>query len=109
MNIFYRKSKKECGKMDMKIINEILDIRETIFEGSPEQGFECDILLPDYCPDVRRILKCHVSPKVSQGYQNGDKVVRLDGPVSFFQVFHMVRIISYSWFAIRGSWFACQP
>lgn len=60
--------------MDMKIINEILDIRETIFEGSPEQGFECDILLPDYCPDVRRILKCHVSPKVSQCYQNGDKV-----------------------------------
>ncbi len=26
----------------------------------------------------------------------GREVVRLDGPVSFFQVFHMVRIISYS-------------
>ncbi len=64
--------------MDMKIINDTLDIRETIFEGSPEQGFECDILLPDYCPDVRRILKCHVTPKVSQCYQNGDRV-NVDG------------------------------
>lgn len=64
--------------MDLKIIKETLDVRETIFEGNPEQGFECDILLPDYCPDIRRILKCHISPKISQCYQNSDKV-NVDG------------------------------
>ncbi len=73
--------------MDMKIINETLDIRETIFEGNPEQGFESDILLPDYCPDVRRILKCHVTPKVSQCYQNGDKV-NADGFI-FVKVYYL--------------------
>lgn len=73
--------------MDLKIINETIDIRETIFEGSPEQGFECDILLPDYCPDVRRILKCHVTPKVSQCYQNGDKA-NIDGFI-FIKIYYL--------------------
>ena len=73
--------------MDLKIINETIDIRETIFEGSPEQGFECDILLPDYCPDVRRILKCHVTPKVSQCYQNGDKA-NIDGFI-FVKIYYL--------------------
>ena len=43
--------------MDLKITNETIDTNVTVFEGKPEQGFESDILLPDYCPDVRRILK----------------------------------------------------
>ncbi len=73
--------------MDLKIVNTALDIRETIFEGNPEQGFESDIILPDYCPDVRRILKCHVTPKVSQCYQNG-KDVNIDGFI-FVKIYYL--------------------
>ncbi len=73
--------------MDLKIVNTTLDIRETIFEGNPEQGFESDIILPDYCPDVRRILKCHVTPKISQCYQNG-KDVNIDGFI-FVKIYYL--------------------
>ena len=73
--------------MNLKIVNTTLDIRETIFEGNPEQGFESDILLPDYCPDVRRILKCHVTPKVSQCYQNG-RDVNIDGFI-FVKIYYL--------------------
>ena len=34
--------------MDLKITNETIDTNATVFEGKPEQGFESDILLPDY-------------------------------------------------------------
>ena len=73
--------------MDLKIVNSTLDIRETIFEGNPEQGFESDIILPDYCPDVRRILKCHVVPKISQCYQNGNDV-NIDGFI-FVKIYYL--------------------
>lgn len=73
--------------MDLKIVNTALDIRETIFEGNPEQGFESDIILPDYCPDVRRILKCHVTPKISQCYQNGN-AVNIDGFI-FVKIYYL--------------------
>ena len=35
---------------------------ETILEETVEQPVECDALLPDYCPDIRRILKCTLIP-----------------------------------------------
>lgn len=73
--------------MELKIVSETVDVRGTVFEGTPEQGFESDILLPDYCPDVRRILKCHVTPKISQCYQNGDKV-NIDGFI-FVKIYYL--------------------
>ncbi len=73
--------------MDLKITNETIDTNVTVFEGKPEQGFESDILLPDYCPDVRRILKCHVKPKISQCYPNGDKV-NVDGFI-FVKIYYV--------------------
>ena len=73
--------------MDLKIVNATLDTRETLFEGNPEQGFESDIILPDYCPEVRRILKCHITPKISQCYQNGSDV-NIDGFI-FVKIYYL--------------------
>ncbi len=64
-----------------------LKTTKTIFEGTPEQGFETDILLPDYCADITRILKCISNSKISQCSQNGGHI-DIDGTV-FVTVYYL--------------------
>lgn len=33
-----------------------------LFDGCQEQPLDLDVSLPDYCPDIQRILKCQVTP-----------------------------------------------
>ena len=66
--------------MDYKLIQETAFIKKAVYEGNVEQSVDIDITLPDYCPDILRILKCHVYPQVT-GYQaSGDRLL-IDGTV----------------------------
>jgi len=46
----------------------------TALDTSFEQSVEKDFVLPDYCPDVFRILKCKVCPRVISQSINGDRL-----------------------------------
>lgn len=48
--------------MELKLTRQPLFINEALIDQSIEQPIECDALLPDYCPDIVRILKCSVTP-----------------------------------------------
>ena len=74
-----------------------MQITKTIFDGTPEQGFETDILLPDYCKDITRILKCNATSRISRISQNAN-TVDIDGVV-LVQVYYLCsenKINSYS-------------
>lgn len=43
--------------MELKIWKEPAVTHEIVLDSVVEQAIECDILLPDYCPDIARILK----------------------------------------------------
>ncbi len=45
-----------------------------VFDGFAEQSVDGDITLPDYCPDVLRILKCTITPCVIAAKHTGDRV-----------------------------------
>ena len=49
-------------KMELELRRQTVPSFETILEETVEQPVECDALLPDYCPDIRRILKCTLTP-----------------------------------------------
>ncbi len=51
----------------MKFTNDTqrLGFCETVFETTAEQSLDADISLPDYCPEIQRILKCSVVPNVT--------------------------------------------
>ena len=51
--------------MEYKLQKEKCDICEKIFEGASEQPVDLDLSLPDYCPDVERILKCRICPGIT--------------------------------------------
>ena len=51
---------------------------ETLFDGQAEQGVELDHVLPDYYPEIFKILKCCITPRVTSAAASGGKLM-LDG------------------------------
>lgn len=66
--------------MDLILNKEQVFVNETVYDGQAEQGVEFDYVLPDFYPDIFRILKCSLSPKVTSYNVAGDKL-NCDGVV----------------------------
>ncbi len=43
--------------MDINVTRQAVCINEVIFDQSAEQAIDTDFSLPDYCPDIVRLLK----------------------------------------------------
>ncbi|MBO5164110.1 MAG: DUF3794 domain-containing protein [Ruminococcus sp.] len=48
--------------MNLKINRETIPAGELVYSGIQEQGVELDYILPDYCPDIFRLVRCEVIP-----------------------------------------------
>lgn len=60
--------------MDFNANKDCISVCETVFESSAEHPIDCDITLPEYLPDIVRILRCTGNSGV-QSYQiNGDRI-----------------------------------
>ena len=64
--------------MELNVTRESVRINETVYEGYGEESVECDIRLPDYCPDIARILKTEITPRIQSKRISGEKMM-LDG------------------------------
>ncbi|HEX2985544.1 MAG TPA: SPOCS domain-containing protein [Caproiciproducens sp.] len=64
--------------MDYILNREALAASEVIYDGCQEQPVDLDISLPDYCPDIQRILKCQVYPRIQSRGITGDRL-EMDG------------------------------
>ncbi len=58
--------------MDLKINREMLTVSESIYDGIQEQSVELDYILPDYCPDIFKLVKCCITPSILSYSINGD-------------------------------------
>lgn len=70
----YRKIIREVKSMDYSVKKEALNVCEPIFDGVVEQPVDLDFSLPDYCPDIKKILKCQICPQISSRNISGDKL-----------------------------------
>ena len=48
--------------MDLKVMKEAVAVNEVVCDLFTELPIECDVLLPDYCPDIMKLLKCCATP-----------------------------------------------
>ena len=60
--------------MEYQLDKENCFVCETVFEGNSEQPVDLDFSLPDYCPDIERILKCRICPSVMSKNISGDRL-----------------------------------
>ena len=58
--------------MEYQLTREVCRTPETVFEGAKEMPVDLDLSLPDYCPDIEKILKCRISPGITSKNISGD-------------------------------------
>ncbi|MCQ2450877.1 MAG: DUF3794 domain-containing protein [Clostridia bacterium] len=58
--------------MENNIIKTSIWTNETILNEKSEQPVDVDFSLPDYCPDVRRVLKCKAVPRITMKTLSGN-------------------------------------
>lgn len=60
--------------MALEVSKQTVCVTQPILDSFLEQGVECDMILPDYCPDVVKILKCSVTPVILSAQVSGDRL-----------------------------------
>ena len=60
--------------MELNLQRQTITINETVFQVSVEQPIECDALLPDYCPDIVKVLKCAATTHVDSTSISGNRL-----------------------------------
>lgn len=60
--------------MDLELVRVPITTYREVFCGNSEQPIDLDISLPDYCPDIARILKCQVAPQITARTIVGDRL-----------------------------------
>lgn len=60
--------------MDLKINRETVPAAQVIFDGVQEQTVELDYILPDYYPDIFRLIRCQTVPVITGYSVSGDKL-----------------------------------
>ena len=59
--------------MSIELTTKEIGAEKVYYDGYGEQGIDSDISLPDYCPDIMRILKCTVQTNITNSKIIGDR------------------------------------
>lgn len=59
--------------MSIELTKKNICSESVVYDGFCEQSIDSDINLPDYCPDIMRILKCTIQPSVTNSKIVGDR------------------------------------
>ncbi|MCL2486494.1 MAG: DUF3794 domain-containing protein [Oscillospiraceae bacterium] len=60
--------------MEYRTQSDQIILSEILFEGASEQPVDIDFTLPDYCPDIGKILTCKMTPAVTSRDISGGRV-----------------------------------
>lgn len=66
--------------MELLLDKEPVFLTEVVYDGQTEQGVEFDYVLPDYYPDIFKILKCTLTPGIVSYSVSGPQLF-LDGAI----------------------------
>ena len=66
--------------MEQKCLKSDIFINENLLCDSYEQAIDVDFTMPDYCPDISKIFKCHAVPRITSKSVTGTTVT-VDGNV----------------------------
>ena len=67
--------------MEQNCLKTNVYVNDTVFEQTLEQAIDVDFTMPDYCPDISKIIKCKAVPFISSKGLNGRSLV-IDGNVT---------------------------
>ena len=59
--------------MSIELTTRSIGTKEIFYDDFVEQGVDCDITMPDYCPDIMRIIKCSLTAGITNSKLIGDR------------------------------------
>ncbi len=60
--------------MDYKLLRENFTVKNTIFDGAVQQSAELDYILPDYYPEIYKVLNVRIVPSITKRSLNLSKL-----------------------------------
>lgn len=60
--------------MDFKLSRENFTVQKTLLDTVNEQAVELDYVLPDYCPEIFKVLSCRIYPSAARKSYSGTKL-----------------------------------
>lgn len=72
--------------MEIRQTGQGVAANEVVFEQAVEQPVDVEFTLPDYCPDIARVLKCRVSPWISSRSVSGS-TLGIEGRASVMLIY----------------------
>ena len=60
--------------MDFKLTRESFAVEKVLLDSVNEQALELDYVLPDYCPEIFKVLSCRIYPSAARRTLNGSKL-----------------------------------
>lgn len=60
--------------MDFKLTRENFTVQKALLDTVSEQSLELDYVLPDYCPEIFKVLSCRIYPSAARRTLNGTKL-----------------------------------
>lgn len=60
--------------MEFNSNKDCISVNTTTFQASAEHPFDCDVTLPEYMPDIVRILRCSATAGVQSHQITGDRI-----------------------------------
>ncbi len=84
--------------MEQKSLKTQVLTKEKIYNSSAEQPIDVDFSLPDYYPDINKIIKCRAVPRISAKGMSG-RNINIDGTVTVTVIYcgENGRICSYEY------------
>ncbi len=67
--------------MDFRVTETAVSTSEAVVNAVSEQPVDGDFVLPEYCPDIASVLKCHLTPTVQTRQLSGDRLT-VEGTVA---------------------------
>lgn len=72
--------------MNYDVGKNTVSVNRVIFDGCQESPIDVEFSLPDYCPDIQRILKCNVSPQIDSQNISGDRL-NIEGTINIHLIY----------------------
>lgn len=66
--------------MDINVLKHSCFYEESFFNDGSEQNIETEVVLPDFCKPIKKILKCHDEPRLTSKGFNGQNLF-IDGTI----------------------------
>ncbi len=72
--------------MDYELIKEKITVGTIAYSGCKEQPIDIDLTLPDFCTDIKKVLKCKITPFINTKSINGD-TLEIDGTAGLLIIY----------------------